>query len=148
MAVKKITYVSDAAHGWYSVPIKDLHLFNLIDEISRYSYMDTHRVYLEEDRDAPLYFDALRKAGTPYEIVEATGNTRYTKDGKCYVRYRAPYDPEWVRKPLQVGRLVYCKQDRKIRQVTGRTKTHWVLDNVYLVANRNPFKDILSSAPE
>jgi hypothetical protein len=57
------TFYTDNSHGWLGVPIvmiKDLEIQN---EISKYSYFKNNMAYLEEDCDAPVFLNELKKAG-------------------------------------------------------------------------------------
>ena len=53
MKAKHITLnsYSDAGHGWAKVPVKLLQELDLINEISKYSYINGSFAYLEEDCD-------------------------------------------------------------------------------------------------
>jgi hypothetical protein len=37
--MRKYTFFSDPGHGWVRVPFVDLEQFNLVEKISRYSYL-------------------------------------------------------------------------------------------------------------
>jgi len=58
---KTLTFHADPAHGWLEVPAQDLYFLNIAHKISRYSYTDTMKVYLEEDVDAAIYFSAAKR---------------------------------------------------------------------------------------
>jgi hypothetical protein len=77
----KLVWISDPGHAWLRVPIGDYFASGI--QASRYSYVDTAYVYLEEDCDAELYLDAAQ-IPEPYawrEIyfadVGARGNPRH-----------------------------------------------------------------------
>ena len=66
----KANYHTDPGHGWFEVPknfIKDL---GIDGEVSSYSYQDQHNVYLEEDCDFGLLYDACEKMGVKLEWNE------------------------------------------------------------------------------
>tara|TARA_R110000868_G_scaffold193065_2_gene437739 strand:- start:280 stop:543 length:264 start_codon:yes stop_codon:yes gene_type:complete len=57
-----LTFHTDAGHGWLEIPKSIVLLFGkLINEVTIYSYQDKTNVYLEEDCDAPLFLNELRK---------------------------------------------------------------------------------------
>jgi hypothetical protein len=55
----KITYHNDSGHGWYSVKRSKLESMGVLNKISGFSYQKGDSVYLEEDCDAGLFFNAL-----------------------------------------------------------------------------------------
>jgi hypothetical protein len=55
----KITYFNDGGHGWYSVKRDKLEAMGILDKISGFSYQKGKMVYLEEDYDVGLFFNAL-----------------------------------------------------------------------------------------
>lgn len=63
-------YHHDAAHGWLCVPKAEIARLDLLDDISPYSYHDRHNVYLEADRDAPLFVNALKADGHDFAVSE------------------------------------------------------------------------------
>lgn len=58
---RKMTYFSDAGHGWLGVKREALDILKVEDQISGYSYETTsgRTVYLEEDRDMVIFLHAL-----------------------------------------------------------------------------------------
>jgi hypothetical protein len=60
----KLKYYTDLAHGWLRITRKDAAKLGILRSISPYSYQSNggHVLYLEEDRDAQLVFDALKKS--------------------------------------------------------------------------------------
>ncbi len=52
----------DPAHGWCKVAIADLVKFKIEDQISNGSYTHGKWVFLEEDRDFPIFLTALTVA--------------------------------------------------------------------------------------
>jgi hypothetical protein len=65
-----LTFFSDPSHAWLKVSKLHLEVFNIANKISSYSYMNGDDVYLEEDCDAVIYLNALKKAGINYNINE------------------------------------------------------------------------------
>ena len=52
-------FYADAGHGWMAVKRDILETLGLLDKVSSYSYQRGNTVYLEEDCDASLVFQAL-----------------------------------------------------------------------------------------
>lgn len=69
-----LDYVQDPGHGWIAADIHALRQYNLTDKVSEYSYRDGDLVWLEEDCDASLYLNALRRAGIPFTLKESHTN--------------------------------------------------------------------------
>lgn len=59
--MKPFKFYSDPGHGWLAVKRKLLRDLNIIDKISQYSYQRGKTVYLEEDRDSSIFFQAYQK---------------------------------------------------------------------------------------
>lgn len=55
----KIIYHNDGGHGWYAVKRKKLESMGILNNVSGFSYERGETVYLEEDCDASLFFNAL-----------------------------------------------------------------------------------------
>lgn len=55
----KLTWICDPGHGWLVVPLEELRALNIVDRISRYSYLKDGLAYLEEDCDASVYLKAI-----------------------------------------------------------------------------------------
>ena len=51
---------TDAGHGWLAVPIHHIEKLDIANKISTFSYMNDGIAYLEEDCDAPLFFEAYK----------------------------------------------------------------------------------------
>lgn len=58
----------DSGHGWLEVNRKSLEKLGVDKKISPYSYQKGTKVYLEEDCDASIYFEAYFKDSKWYEI--------------------------------------------------------------------------------
>ena len=73
-STKEITlkFHSDTAHGWLEVSkfLAKLLLREKYVEISSCSYMRGNLLYLEEDCDAPLVLEALKKDGIEVKFDE------------------------------------------------------------------------------
>ena len=84
----KVSYYHDAGHGWYRVSLKALKALGISDKVTAWSYRYGASVYLEEDTDAGLLFEALAIKGiTP--IVH-----RCKQESRCRVRSFESYRPE------------------------------------------------------
>jgi hypothetical protein len=59
----EVAYHHDAVHGWYKVDKAIVIVIGIADKISCCSYEDGTHVYLEEDRDANLFFDTVKALG-------------------------------------------------------------------------------------
>ena len=57
--VSRFTFYSDSGHGWLKVPRHYLTALGIADQITSCSYQLGNNVYLEEDCDAGLFFDAF-----------------------------------------------------------------------------------------
>jgi hypothetical protein len=65
MKTKTYIFHTDPGHGWLAVKRKELIELGILDKVSYYSYQKGQTVYLEEDCDAALFFNAYRaKHGT------------------------------------------------------------------------------------
>ena len=87
MSTTKFHYYSDPGHGWLKVKISLLEELGIADKISSYSYMMGEHAYLEEDADASLFIDTMRKAGKPYEFVEHCTKADNRSAIRNYQRY-------------------------------------------------------------
>lgn len=67
---RKLTFYTDPAHGWLEVNRADLDALDIAHKVSRYSYERADRVYLEEDCDAALYFEAAKAKGWVLHMTE------------------------------------------------------------------------------
>jgi hypothetical protein len=71
----QMTFISDPGHGWLRINLKDFLKLNVAKEVSIYSYItssyNTGRcVYLEEDCDACIAINELKRRGISYEITD------------------------------------------------------------------------------
>tara|TARA_R110000824_G_scaffold161892_1_gene337392 strand:- start:1115 stop:1372 length:258 start_codon:yes stop_codon:yes gene_type:complete len=55
------TLYEDPGHAWLKVPRKMLGELGIANKVSKYSYQSFDFVYLEEDCDAALFFEAYEK---------------------------------------------------------------------------------------
>ena len=65
MSTNKYRFISDPAHGWLEVPVKELEQLGIANKISACSYIDraggagNHLAYLEEDCDLAIFAKAI-----------------------------------------------------------------------------------------
>lgn len=57
---KTYKFYCDPGHGWMAVKVQELLELAIITQISPYSYVRGKTVYLEEDCDAALFFNAYK----------------------------------------------------------------------------------------
>jgi len=75
-------WISDPSHGWLQVgwnvidEMKSMEagIVDEIPDISSFSYHDSNYMYLEEDRDAPLFLKLLDSKGIGYTFTEFPTN--------------------------------------------------------------------------
>ena len=63
MKTRDLNFYTDPSHGWLEVKRSDLIALGIEDQISRFSYEQGARVYLEEDCDMSRYMEAATAAG-------------------------------------------------------------------------------------
>jgi len=83
-------FYADPGHGWLRVPLKRLGELGIENDISPYSYVKGGYAYLEEDRDARIFTDALEGLGVKVNLRDHTAN----RDSaiRRYEPYRKPKD--------------------------------------------------------
>jgi hypothetical protein len=64
-----VTYVSDPSHGYLKVPVNLVEKLGFANKISEYSFFNDKFVWLEEDCDMALFFDALDEKFLPEPII-------------------------------------------------------------------------------
>ncbi len=57
----KLRFISDPSHGYLEIPIELINKYNIYNRISNFSFKTKQFAYLEEDCDAPLFFEAIKK---------------------------------------------------------------------------------------
>lgn len=74
---------TDPSHGWLEVDLELVRKYNL--KISRYSYVNCGKAYLEEDCDAGKLLDALRKDNVEFKYTEQhTDNHHYIRNYRSF----------------------------------------------------------------
>lgn len=74
MSTIQRNFHTDPGHGWLAVPLEELEVLGVAKDISTYSYFKAGIVYLEEDCDAGIYLDAVKRAGYEVAVVERNVN--------------------------------------------------------------------------
>jgi len=87
-----LEFYNDPSHGWVKVSFDLLNKLNLVDKISGFSYVSHYDkvAYLEEDCDASLLHQALKKNKIEYTVNEH--NTREPS----FIRRLQCYEPNEV----------------------------------------------------
>ena len=89
MKTIKVTFYHDSGHGWYRVKRSVLEELNLLEHISSFSYVNGASVYLEEDRDASIFYNTVKKLGLSVEEKQAKFFER--SPIRSYHRFQKPY---------------------------------------------------------
>ena len=66
----KLKFISDPGHGWLQVHNTVIKASGVAPKISSYSYQDRDFWYLEEDCDAGIFLDEMKRRGIEVEINE------------------------------------------------------------------------------
>jgi hypothetical protein len=89
---RQFNVYADPSHAWVKVKLDTLIALGIADQISDYSYQrksknNTRYVYLEEDRDALIFWNALTKKG-----ITPVFNEKHT-DSQSKIRNYESYSP-------------------------------------------------------
>lgn len=71
-----MNWICDPGHAWLKVPIKSLFKHDIADKITIFSYLRGEYAYLEEDQDARIYLDMVKKNARD---IKATHTNKYSK---------------------------------------------------------------------
>jgi len=138
---KSFSYIQDPGHGWLSVSHEDIIATGVKSLISPYSYMNSTRVFLEEDRDMSIFLDAAKILGWDVELKSSTVD-------KTSIRGYAVYNQEWIDNPFIVGRIVYLLNGIEAT-VSEKTTKGWNIKassgQIYRLPRLNPLARILPS---
>jgi hypothetical protein len=75
MAKRSYTFYCDPGHGWLKVSFKEIKALGIEDKITAHSYMRYNKnahgwdIYLEEDCDATLFYEAKKARGEEVKPV-------------------------------------------------------------------------------
>lgn len=103
IAHKVYKFYSDAGHGWLCVSKKKLVKLGIDDKISGFSYVRNDNVFLEEDADAPLFLNEMKKRGFKYDIERLPTSKKSSK-----IRGYKSYNPIM---PMVVNQEVEVDED-------------------------------------
>lgn len=87
----KFHFFEDPGHGWLAVERTLVNKLGIAGKISEYSYQNQvpgDTLYLEEDCDAPLLIEAVKKEGGTVELEI------HVSDRASFIRRLPPYRPE------------------------------------------------------
>jgi|TARA_B100000085_G_scaffold230990_1_gene217667 hypothetical protein len=76
---------SDAGHGWLAVKLADLKMLGIESDITDFSYIKGKTAYLEEDKDATTYINAMKAKGI--NVVVRHGPPRDRSPIRSFKRY-------------------------------------------------------------
>ena len=76
---------SDAGHGWLAVKLADLKMLGIESDITDFSYIKGKTAYLEEDKDATTYINAMKAKGI--NVVVRHGPPRDLSPIRSFKRY-------------------------------------------------------------
>lgn len=128
----KIIKYYDPGHGFYAVPHTLIQKLGIADKITSFSRMTATMVFLEEDGDALVLFEAVNKAGIEIEVVG-----KYAVRARC--RNYGPYVKDALG-GLKIGQAIrYLKLDYT---VVGESRSRYQVKDVefgvvYWVAKLN-----------
>lgn len=82
-----LTVHLDPGHGWLEIPTSVLVQLQIVDQISKYSYLGDfgRTAYLEEDCDAPKAIEALEQRGIEPKLKYRDHNR------DCFIRNLPSY---------------------------------------------------------
>lgn len=83
----KLLCYHDPGHGWLAVKTAKLKELGIADRISNHSYQRGLSSYLEQDRDAALFIDAMKKESQ--EFVIESRHTNKSSPIRSYSQYKA-----------------------------------------------------------
>ena len=85
MKTRDLNFYSDPSHGWLEVKRSDLIALGIEDQISRFSYEQGARVYLEEDNDMSRFMEAAAAAGWTIKTAD------FHNDAESFIRLLKGY---------------------------------------------------------
>ena len=74
----KLHFCYDGGHGWLRLPITLVDQLDIATNISRFSYINSDYVFLEEDCDASLAIKALEEKNITYAVDHVDHGNRST----------------------------------------------------------------------
>lgn len=145
MIKRKLLKIDDAGHGWLSVSNKDIKLLGIENNISKFSYMNYTRTYLEEDCDAGVFIDTAKNRGWNITI-ENNGQ----KEDTSFIRSLGLYDSSFIKYPLCINRniAVYSGKEYLPAKIISETSKKFFIQMMngvpkkYHIPKSNPFRYI------
>ena len=95
MAKRSYTFYCDPGHGWLKVSFKEIKALGIEDKITAHSYMRYNKnahgwdIYLEEDCDATLFYEAKKARGE--EIKPVYTYSQKSSKIRSYYYYNVRY---------------------------------------------------------
>lgn len=95
MAKRSYTFYCDPGHGWLKVSFKEIKALGIEDKITAHSYMRYNKnahgwdIYLEEDCDATLFYEAKKARGE--EIKPVYKYSQKSSKIRSYYYYNVRY---------------------------------------------------------
>jgi len=82
--IRILEFHADPSHGWLAAPIDEILEAKL--SISGYSYInrDEGMAYLEEDCDAIVFINHLKKNNVPFTIADCTSDDHPIRSYECW----------------------------------------------------------------
>lgn len=81
-----LTFIEDPGHGWLHIPLVDVAVLGIQDEITACSFIDNDYAYLEEDCDYGAFMNACQAQNVPipnmkteYVLYFDRSKPRFTK---------------------------------------------------------------------
>ena len=115
-------FYEDPGHGWLRAPVTLLEKLQIVDQISRYSYLKGSYAYLEEDCDAGKLMEAL-KLSPDFKLDKVV---RHYCQNESAIRSYYPFTASWrerlAKVPVEGMRLVY---GRSLMTLVKPTKGGW-----------------------
>lgn len=87
MKTVKRDFYEDPGHGWLKVSLAELKSLGIENRISAYSYRQGDWAYLEEDCDAGIYIEVMKKFGK--EVLLNEHHTNQQSRIRSYNSYSA-----------------------------------------------------------
>ena len=81
---------SDAGHSWLAVKLADLEMLGIKTDITEYSYVKGKTAYLEEDKDATTYIEAMKSKGI--DVIVRHGPPRDRSPIRSFKSYQPVED--------------------------------------------------------
>jgi len=84
MLSEHLTFIHDPGHGWLVVPLSELDLLNIRQEITPYSFIVGELGYLEEDQDYGTYINAREQQGYPDPEIHSQYTSHFSRSKRRF----------------------------------------------------------------